>query len=525
MELLPGQTTPSSLSVNARVCATLSSPLAFFYLGWIYENGLRSGGWTEGANGSTVGEGSKNNIFTAFSKFYQIDIIPVMKGGFNTIFPIVVFSVSGLVLFNLFNLILVKLKLEKYQFGAEILTDEQLREGIRQLTRHKNTMVRAYSRKVLRTQIDGSKTSTSFFSKFGFGGSTNDEDIDKRILTNSADSTRPTVVEPPELVGWVEKKGNKTLGVAGGGWQNRYMIVRKPGNLFYFKDEDTTQEPSGQVDLTLVVNFTIKDKDDNESSNRDSVRLDLDLADRVLKLRFKTNSEAVRWRDGLTIWKDYANDNGMYFPSLGVIDPDGAGDDDDIEASRHSSISKKKQTRLSDVEVGIQEFYEQEETASLTQNKNPSSTISSPFTFGRSSNSTRTSEDKVSAPPPSLPRPSVDAPPTVISERPPSLEGWLEKKQNGRMGQWQKRYFRVLENSNTLAYYKTDNPSESPAGTIDLKVISDVAVAEKESKTDAARFNIDTGDRVWKLRANSTSEGERWINALNSWREHALLSF
>lgn len=116
------------------------------------------------------------------------------------------------------------------------------------------------------------------------------------------DSTRPTVVEPPgqnthhsslllipilDLSGWVEKKGNKTLGVAGGGWQNRFMIVRKPGNLFYYKDEDVTQEPSGQVDLTLVVNFSIKEKDDDRpsSTSTDSVRLDLDLADRVLKLR------------------------------------------------------------------------------------------------------------------------------------------------------------------------------------------------------------------------------------------------
>jgi hypothetical protein len=79
MELLPGQTTPSSLSVNARVCANLSSPLAFFYLGWIYENGLRTGSWTDGAKGGTVGEGPNNQIFTAFSKFYQIDIIPVMS--------------------------------------------------------------------------------------------------------------------------------------------------------------------------------------------------------------------------------------------------------------------------------------------------------------------------------------------------------------------------------------------------------------------------------------------------------------
>lgn len=177
----------------------------------------------------------------------------------------------------------------------------------------------------------------------------------------------------------------------------------------------------------------------------------------------------------------------MYFPSLGVIDPDGAGDDDDIEASRHSSISKKKPTRLSDVEVGVQDLEEPEETSALTQNKKPASTISSTFAFGRSSNTTRNSEDKPIPPPvTSLPRPSADLPPAVISERPPSLEGWLEKKQNGKMGQWQKRffiflfiviiihfiillfnyfivllfyfyrYFRVLENSNTLAYYKTD---------------------------------------------------------------------
>jgi hypothetical protein len=145
------------------------------------------------------------------------------------------------------------------------------------------------------------------------------------------------------LSGWVEKKGNKTLGVAGGGWQNRFMVVRKPGNLFYFKDEDVTQEPSGQVDLTLVVNFSLKEKDDDRpsstssASSAESVRLDLDLADRVLKLRspslssvsplccpsltlvclrFKTPAEAARWKEGLVIWKDYANDHGpLTYPS------------------------------------------------------------------------------------------------------------------------------------------------------------------------------------------------------------------
>jgi hypothetical protein len=79
MELLPGQlTTANSLSLNSRVVAHLASPLAFFYLGWIYENGVRTGSWTEGAADGTVGDGNNNSIMSAFSKFYQISVIPVM---------------------------------------------------------------------------------------------------------------------------------------------------------------------------------------------------------------------------------------------------------------------------------------------------------------------------------------------------------------------------------------------------------------------------------------------------------------
>jgi hypothetical protein len=185
-----------------------------------------------------------------------------------------------------------------------------------------------------------------------------------------------------------------------------------------------------------------------------------------------------------------------------------------------------------------------EETTALTPNKpTATATVSSPFSFGRNSNARPPSEDKDVAPP-SRPTSQLLSSPS-ISEPPPALEGWLDKKQNGRMGQWQRRYFRVLEKANQLAYYKTDkcvppslrldpslsdppslhSPSENPAGTVDLKMISEVSVAEKDSKTDASRFNIDTGDRVMKLRASSTAEGARWIEELNAWREHALLSF
>jgi hypothetical protein len=40
MELVPRRTTPESLSFNVRMCARLAAPLAFFYLGWISENGM-----------------------------------------------------------------------------------------------------------------------------------------------------------------------------------------------------------------------------------------------------------------------------------------------------------------------------------------------------------------------------------------------------------------------------------------------------------------------------------------------------
>ena len=46
MELVPYKTTPESLSFNVRMVARLAAPLAFFYLGWISENGIKDGPWT-----------------------------------------------------------------------------------------------------------------------------------------------------------------------------------------------------------------------------------------------------------------------------------------------------------------------------------------------------------------------------------------------------------------------------------------------------------------------------------------------
>ena len=47
MELVPYKTTPESLSFNVRMVARLAAPLAFFYLGWLSENGIKPGDWSD----------------------------------------------------------------------------------------------------------------------------------------------------------------------------------------------------------------------------------------------------------------------------------------------------------------------------------------------------------------------------------------------------------------------------------------------------------------------------------------------
>lgn len=144
------RTTPESLSFNARMVARLAAPLAFFYLGWISENGLTSGDWTENQvayvnvyNGTEIIGQEPHSVpmLSAFSNFYQLQSVPIIKSTFGTIFPIILFCVMGLIIPNLLNRILILCKLERYQFGAEIVTPEVLEEGKRQLERHKKSFV------------------------------------------------------------------------------------------------------------------------------------------------------------------------------------------------------------------------------------------------------------------------------------------------------------------------------------------------------------------------------------------------
>lgn len=126
---------------------------------------------------------------------------------------------------------------------------------------------------------------------------------------------------------------------------------------------------------------------------------------------------------------------------------------------------------------------------------------------------------------------SIAAPqPAVLdNKKPKPLEGWLEKKGNGKVhmgGEWQKRYVRVDEASSSLTYAKTSSPSEKPAGSIDLKVVGDILPhSGKKGQQDYSRFDVDDGDgRTFKFRAANEGEGRRWVDGLNEWRDYFLLN-
>jgi len=66
---------------------------------------------------------------------------------------------------------------------------------------------------------------------------------------------------------------------------------------------------------------------------------------------------------------------------------------------------------------------------------------------------------------------------------------------------------------------------EKSSGSLDLRLATDISSYDKTGKADASRFNIHfgEGEKVYKFRAASASEGERWVKSLNDWRDYFLL--
>lgn len=148
MELVDNKGTwPLSMSFNARMVARLSAPLAFFYLGWVHENGVTQGQFEESVSGVVLN--------TAFSRFYQIQVIPIMGNSFNTFFPVLMMCVSALTATNIFNRLCVLCKCPGIQFGQTILSEDVLAEGKKKLADKKKVLERAYERRKLHKKVVG----------------------------------------------------------------------------------------------------------------------------------------------------------------------------------------------------------------------------------------------------------------------------------------------------------------------------------------------------------------------------------
>ena len=168
------------------MCARLAAPLAFFYLSWLAESGLIDGAFlykqipptyvqqnvtittTQLINNHNVT--SRHNVTqtitinndiimrSSFSNFYQIYKIGVFKTAFRSVFPVLLLVIMILVIFNVLNWILVRLRLSYMQMGTLVVPEDQLIEGKRKLEQYKVSTERTLQRGALKTKIQESMT-------------------------------------------------------------------------------------------------------------------------------------------------------------------------------------------------------------------------------------------------------------------------------------------------------------------------------------------------------------------------------
>mmetsp|Transcript_7381 Transcript_7381/g.10461 ORF Transcript_7381/g.10461 Transcript_7381/m.10461 type:complete len:1010 (-) Transcript_7381:824-3853(-) len=581
MELVPNRTTPESLSFNVRMIARLAAPLAFFFLGWISENGIKSGSWqynnapnlvtyqnvTTVVNGTSTTQlesmTTSQSIFmpSAFSNFYQLQSVYIIQSTFGTLFPILLFCLLFLFVTNFFNRILVLLKMDTYQFGAQIVTDEQLREGKRQLQRHRKNTERHYKRGLLRSiiaNISGAKAGeTSFLSRLLGGGTSK---TTKKGPGGAVDVlAEPSMREPPPLSGLLERKAGYTIGV-GAAYREVYAEVLPPGFLHFYKDKitaikavaasrDPSQSPDPTatvVDLRSVMDF----KTSSKVSGKDSFVLEMDLVNGTEHLRFKMDTELERWKRMLCEWKDFHTDYGALYvtnmsanpagsmqprasiTAIGMSSNSGVGRESEMVrgsvtssaganskgflglgggAKKEVDAAQRDQDDMRNMQLDndLEDDTEDEEKGGKTS--------SSTFSFSGGFKKAAAPVVKAAAPPAKL-----------ETRKPKPLEGWLEKKGHGKMhlgGDWQRRYLRVDELSSSLIYSKSSDRQEKPQGVIDLKLVGEVAAyTGSKGQQDSTRFEVDVGDKVFKFKAASEADGRRWIDGLNEWRDYFLLN-
>ena len=583
MNLIRGKTTPSSLLFNCKMILKLAAPLVFFYLGWVAENGMKDGDWLL----SAVDDDGRV-LLSAFSHFYQLQSVGIIKNSFGTLFPIFMFILLILMGTNLLNLMLVKANLPSLQFGIPIVTPEDFEEGKRQLDRAKKIAERSTQRQVLKKavgndSIDGRRLAARFLTRFGakyldpelMAELEKQQLEEKKVASSSsppsrhgnkasassstptkggqeadgeapgADSPSPSpskelVMLSPSQTALVALKPPKRCCSSAlwkdemhvhlsrkDKWLDCFIEVMPPGLLKFARDETSLASKTYDKTFPLPVHMTLVLDIMVEEEKKGAVgfRVHLELPDEVLKLRLPCEEDARALRVGLLAWKDYA----MQYTNLcgGLLDDN---EIDEMEKGGGGYGLTLNMRRMIGSLDGV---------AAMTLNPMLASDTMKSVRRGVEERA----PTEVPSPTKKSPRkkssiaarpggPVDDSALGQMSERPAHLEGWLQKKKetgrwNALQAVWHRRYCRVNEDSQCFEYFRSDHPSEPSICSIDLLSVGKISLYNGSGKfADPTRFNICGEDsRTLKFKASSALEGEKWVSELDRWKDYFVMRY
>ena len=522
LEMVPYRTTATSLCFNARMMAQLTPPLAFFYLGWIAENGLRSGDWLNNQGEPPI------YMENAFVQFYQVSVIPGV-GDLSVTFPIILFSIVFLFVTGLFNRVMVAMDWKKFQIGDEIVTKEQLRDGQRQLERYKSVMVRNAQRSHFRSLIHGSgknnnndnhttnednapRASMLARTYNWLAGSIinekenlipNNENSSssngERVISTATAATEETISTPEEMKMWVQVYKDSWFDR----WRKRYMFISSGVVRFYHNEDDIeVSSPDMEFDVRVISSFQ-KHRPNKENKTK-TLLLQMNNAgdiehkkdkDSLFKIKFY-NDESLE--DGMQLlreWKDYVMDS-----IADVITP------------RMSASAD----RLSGIQIALEEGNVNNDT-NTNEKSNGSGRMSSNYSgdYMDTGDIYTNVTDSTNQP-------------EQLEGQPKAISGQLELKiGNSNSVSYKKKYLLV----NLLGFFvytkklKAGTPVE-PEHIIDLRLVPDIeAYIDNKGTTHQNKFALDTGMVTYHFKIPQNEMNRNWIKSLNEWREYHLFNF
>jgi hypothetical protein len=264
-----------------------------------------------------------------------------------------------------------------------------------------------------------------------------------------------------------------------------------------------------QIDLKTVEAMSINAK-------RPSV-LDINTATDKQQLKFRSSSEAERWAAALREWKDFAVDYADMYGSSDVESGSPRGGRGTSSSSRMKSTTSESNNLADDLNnIRISNM---DDSPDSPPQGSPYGGATYNKMFGSAARGQGHSPEAVSLNPGSVN--SLD-----------KLEGWLEMRAGSKFrigSEFKRRYCIVEEASKCLNIYKGPGTNERELISIDLRTTGEivagiVSAGTSKEKDLALKFSLDAGDKVYKFKAVSATDCERWVHGLNEWKDSFLMA-